>query len=71
MSCKFSMAMVVNQVTTCGDVNVVGVYFLWAIVNNNASIGDSLVSGYIVDFVVSHDKEIVAPLCSSFLVTLC
>ncbi len=48
------LARVINEVTTDGNTNAVGVHFLGFDINNDAGIGHSPILGYVFDFGVVH-----------------
>ena len=61
---------IVNEVSASCDMEVVWVGLLWEVVYNNSFICDCLVFSYMVNFIVSHDKEIIALFCSIFVIIL-
>ena len=50
---------------------MVGVFFLWEIVNHNVGICDCYVCWDVSDFFVVEDDEVIRFLCSRLVVSLC
>jgi hypothetical protein len=54
MCCKF--AGVVNQVSTSGDADAMGIRLLWSKINNNPRASNHLVLWNVFNLIVHHDE---------------
>ena len=52
---RSEFAGVVNEVTSCGEADAVGVCFLRAVVHNDACVCDCAIAGDVADLVVGED----------------
>ncbi len=63
--------MVVDKVTSGGNLYLIGICLLWGEINNDTGIGDCYVLGDVGYLGVSHNKHQIGPLLTCFVVLLC
>ena len=66
--CQFPR--VYDRVSSCGDADLVGVFFPWMIVHNYVGICYHFIIWYLMNLIRAKYNECICPFCSSSLIAL-